>query len=355
MIIRLRTPMCVAVLLTLIAGSSVAADRSRDEYEFNDTKTFEVGANPDVSVRTISGDITYTGSDTETATVRMTIVVRADNEEEAERIRDAIDLTLDGGDGFLDLRVEYPHDDFHRWLRREFGKNCSISVNFDVRGPEDAEGELSSVSGDIELDNSGSMAVGTVSGDVTVDDVAGRLQANSVSGSVTVTGCTGRARTESVSGDILVERCGGDLSAHSTSGNVEASGIDGSVDGGTVSGRLILRDIGGEVSASTTSGDITVEHQSGDLTIETISGDVRARSMSEARLSATSLSGTIEIAVRADAIGEISLETFSGDIETDAPVKVRRQSRRRLIGRMGDGNGRLEIETHSGDIIVSSL
>jgi DUF4097 and DUF4098 domain-containing protein YvlB len=351
---RFRNPIVVAILLTLCAGLSAPKAGSLDEYVFTDTKTFEIGSQPDVSIKTVSGDVIYTGSDTETATVQVEIIVRADDEEEAERIRDEVDIILEGGNGFLDARVERP-DDFHKWLRREFGQNRSISVSFDVRGPQGAEGELSSVSGDVELENSGSMAVGTVSGNVTVNDIEGRIQANSVSGDVTVTGCTGRARAKSVSGDVRVERCGADLSVHSTSGTIEAFDIEGSVEGATVSGRLTLKGIGGEVSASTTSGDITIEHRSGDLTIETISGNIRARSTAEDHLSATSLSGTIELAVRTDAIGEVILETFSGDIETDAPVRVRKHSRRRLVGQMGDGNGKLEIETHSGDIIVSTL
>jgi DUF4097 and DUF4098 domain-containing protein YvlB len=46
----------------------------------------------------------------------------------------------------------------------------------------------------------------------------------------------------------------------------------------------------------------------------------------------------------------VEIETSSGDIETDFPLQVTRHSRDHLMGRIGDGNGRIAIETGSGEV-----
>jgi DUF4097 and DUF4098 domain-containing protein YvlB len=46
----------------------------------------------------------------------------------------------------------------------------------------------------------------------------------------------------------------------------------------------------------------------------------------------------------------IELETGSGSIETDFPITVQRHSRNHVQGQIGDGSGRVTIETGSGSI-----
>ncbi|HEX5632239.1 MAG TPA: DUF4097 family beta strand repeat-containing protein, partial [Gemmatimonadales bacterium] len=69
----------------------------------------------------------------------------------------------------------------------------------------------------------------------------------------------------------------------------------------------------------------------GDVSIETGSGDV-------------------ELRLPASVGAEVELETGSGDIHTDFPLQVTRAGEDALEGRLGDGRGRLEIETGSGDV-----
>jgi DUF4097 and DUF4098 domain-containing protein YvlB len=99
---------------------------------------------------------------------------------------------------------------------------------------------------------------------------------------------------------------------------------------------------------------VTVEHRSGELSIETVSGDIIAESASDQELTISSVSGTVEVSVLSDEVGEVDLETFSGRIRVKADVKGRAH-RRHVRGRIGDGEGLLEVSTHSGNIILSQL
>jgi DUF4097 and DUF4098 domain-containing protein YvlB len=47
---------------------------------------------------------------------------------------------------------------------------------------------------------------------------------------------------------------------------------------------------------------------------------------------------------------EVDIETSSGEIETDFEVAVTRHARDHMTGRIGDGRGKIAIETGSGGI-----
>jgi hypothetical protein len=47
---------------------------------------------------------------------------------------------------------------------------------------------------------------------------------------------------------------------------------------------------------------------------------------------------------------EIEIETGSGGIDVDFPVQVRSVRRDHMVGRIGEGGGRIRIDTGSGSI-----
>ena len=47
---------------------------------------------------------------------------------------------------------------------------------------------------------------------------------------------------------------------------------------------------------------------------------------------------------------ELSVETGSGSIDSELAVTVQRWRRNSLTGRLGDGDGRITIETGSGSV-----
>jgi lia operon protein LiaG len=61
-------------------------------------------------------------------------------------------------------------------------------------------------------------------------------------------------------------------------------------------------------------------------------------------------SGGVTLRLPASLGAEVDIDTGSGGISTDVPVTVTRRERDRLVGRIGDGRGRIVIDAGSGGV-----
>lgn len=198
---------------------------------------------------------------------------------------------------------------------------------------------------------------------------------------VEVHAAVGAAEVRSVQGDFRVSL---------GSGPVNASGVRGSLDVEAGSGAVSVVDVDGELSIDTGSGAVDVERVKGpsvsidtgsgsiegaeitspSVHLDTGSGEIRMTGVSAPRLSLDTGSGSVHVELRsrieeltvdtgsgsvtlylpAGVGAEIVAETGSGGIDVDLPVQIRSVKRDRLEGRIGDGRGRISIETGSGGI-----
>jgi len=191
-------------------------------------------------------------------------------------------------------------------------------------------------------------------GSVAVANVDGELHVNSHSAPVTATGTRGELDVDVGSGDVGVTQAQGEVNVDTGSGSVDVTGFKGTT-----------------LSIDTGSGDVTGSDFQGDeLSVDTGSGEIRLSGVSAPRVSLETGSGRIttelrrdvaslavetgsgDIAIRAPATlgAEVEIETSSGDIDTDFPLMVTRQSRDHMQGTIGDGKGSIAIETGSGSI-----
>lgn len=185
----------------------------------------------------------------------------------------------------------------------------------------------------------------STSGDLHVTGVRAAVEARSTSGDVDVSDAADKVTIESVSGDVMGRRLAGDIRAMTTSGDVT------------------LRELSGDIQAGSVSGEVSVTAtQSKDLRIETVSGDVEYEGTIDraGRYELTSHSGGIHIVVPQNASASLSLETFSGELDSDFPITIqpsgdgggRGRSSRRLDFSLGGGGARVIVETFSGDITL---
>jgi len=194
------------------------------------------------------------------------------------------------------------------------------------------------------------LAVGRVS----VANVNGEILVDSHSAPVTATGPKGSLAVDVGSGDVRVTGAEGELSVDTGSGTVEVTGFRGdglSIDTG--SGQVS----GSELSArsihvDTGSGDVELTAVTcPELALETGSGNIFTDVRGPVRdLALETGSGDISVRAPATLAGEVEIETASGEIETDFPIQVTRHARDHVTGRIGDGVGRVAIETGSGDV-----
>ena len=185
----------------------------------------------------------------------------------------------------------------------------------------------------------GALAIDTSAGTVRVSGMGGNLSVDTGSGSIDVENLTAGAKVEldTGSGGIDVKNVTG-------SGEVELDTGSGGVSARAVQARRLIVDTGsGSVKLKgVASPDITVDTGSGSVELELLT-DVDA-------LKVDTGSGSVTVSVPPDLGATMEIDTGSGGIEPDIPVKVGSVSRDHLRGLIGDGRGRIVIDTGSGSV-----
>ena len=255
------------------------------------------------------------------------------------RVRE--DGTFGDGDRHGDRHEDHArHDDWDDGHRvRISGAGDGLAAHADLR---------------VQLPAGQDLAIYLAVGKVSVSNVNGRLRVDAHSAPITATGAKGELMLDVGSGSVTATGIEGALVVDTGSGPVEVSRFKGSeltVDTG--SGEVTATDVqANRLVIETGSGDIQVSGATApDVVLETGSGGVTADLRSQlAELQVETGSGDIAITAPGSLGAEVEIETSSGDIETDFPLQVTRHSRDHLVGRIGDGKGRIAIETGSGNI-----
>jgi DUF4097 and DUF4098 domain-containing protein YvlB len=305
--------------------------RDRDEREEQTertTKTLRLGANGELSLGNIAGDITVTRGGGTDATVDIVKVARARSADEARELLTLVTVDVSERNGRAEVKTRYPSGDENRRNNR---RNFNVTVTYTVTAPAGTRLNVNSVSGNIKVsDIKGELSAGTVSGNVSVTAAGAIASAKSVSGSVEIINAQGNESLEasSVSGDVTMQR-------------VTVRRIDA----GSVSGNVKLEDVQCDrAEAHSTSGDIT------------FTGPLARRGRYELK----SFSGEVRLAIAGGSGFEVDATTFSGDVRSDLPITMRgsadpndKRRRRSLSGTYGDGSAILELSTFSGSIVIA--
>jgi len=173
-------------------------------------------------------------------------------------------------------------------------------------------------------------------------------------GDITASNVKGNLRLDTSSGRVDASGTKGDLTIDTGSGDVKVTGASGStVSIDTGSGEVNGTDIKAtSLDVDTGSGDVELSDvMSEDVTIDTGSGSVNlALKAALDRLKVDTGSGSVTITVPGTLSAQVAIETGSGDITTDFPIQVRKTGGDELIGTIGSGTGRIDIDTGSGDV-----
>ena len=267
------------------------------------------------------------------------------------------------------LRVVYPDDDivysvmgFHGSTtldvrddgtftgdRREFGRGHRVRIGDDGSGL-DAHADLR-----ILVPAGRRIAVHLAVGKMTATNVDGEVRLDVNSADVSATDMKGSLSVDAGSGDVRVTGVTGDLNLDTGSGNVVASGVKGEdllLDTGSgdvtldhIQGRTLKIDTGsGNADATAvTADDLIISTGSGDVTLELLAGG--------GSIDIDTGSGEVSLTLPGAYGADVILDTGSGEIDLGGiAVTVRRVAEDHIEGRIGDGKGRLHVETGSGDV-----
>jgi DUF4097 and DUF4098 domain-containing protein YvlB len=303
--LRLVRPAGLACLLVALCGGVAKAQRHRD-YDRDARSTIDTSFTFDrrgvVSLTLGSGDIVVTAWDRDQIHVHATAEsggVRLD----ATSSRVSVELSNRYGGGG-DSRFE-------------------VTVPIGVRIIARAQ------SGDIAISGTGAdVDARSQSGDIKVEDVANRLDIGTLSGDIEARAVRGDAQIKSVSGDIRITDFKGDFEGETVSGSIELQNA-----------------VGRYIRSHTTSGDLTYEGSidpSGRYELSAHSGDIR-------------------LAIPSNSSAQLSVSTWSGTLDSDFPITLRPGEHgigsgqaKRFTFDVGGGAARIDVETFSGDITISS-
>lgn len=191
-------------------------------------------------------------------------------------------------------------------------------------------------------------------GAATVGNVSGRILVDAATAPVRARGVRGELVIDVGSGDVTVTDIEGTVDVDTGSGGVDVSGVRGDrlrVDTGSGAVRasqIAVRDL----EIDTGSGRINVTQAAAErVLLDTGSGAISIELATAPQvLEIDTGSGSVTVTVPEDFGAEVAIETGSGGIDVDFPLTLRRWERNRVVGTIGDGTGRLVIDTGSGSI-----
>ena len=152
----------------------------------------------------------------------------------------------------------------------------------------------------------------------------------------------GMVDVAATNGDLRVHNAGGDVRANSATGDIEVRCAKGRAEVSSASGGITLIGVGGDVDASTASADVIFRG------MMKAGGSYRLKS----------LSGDVSMTIQPDVAGfTATLTTYSGEINTDFPLKVESPVQggpinRRITGTYGNGQAKLALDSFSGAVRV---
>lgn len=292
--------------------------------------------------------------------------------------RDARKLSVEIGEirGRNSLRVIYPDDDIiygdmswrgssefrierdgtwgndrggDRWSDKVFGGGRRIRVRSRGSGTEAwADLRVFVPAGkkvDVRL-GLGELGATNVSGDLRLDLSSGRVTASGVRGNLSLNTGSGSIEARDIKGDELSFKTGsGGISLN----NVNGSRLRFDTGSGTVSGMTITAD---ELTIETGSGGIRVDDVTAErLKLDTGSGGIQVGVRNSPKsMEVDTGSGGVTVTLPARVDATVDIQTGSGGIDSEFAVQVNRIERNHLRGTIGDGTGRIHIESGSGTV-----
>lgn len=173
---------------------------------------------------------------------------------------------------------------------------------------------------------------------------------------VEVEGVDAEIEVDLVGGDVFVQGGKGVVNVKSVHGGIEIHDAEADFDLGSTHEDIELRDCEGDVRIESVNGDVRMEGmKTGRLEIETTQGDVLLDGTLDAEgdYFISTHAGDVAVSIPPDADMSITMETYHGDVQSGVGAELeelRRGKRYRLV--LGDGRGRMVIESFQGDITL---
>lgn len=187
------------------------------------------------------------------------------------------------------------------------------------------------------------VSVQTASADVELVGVLGDVQVSTASGDAEIEHADS-AIVRTGSGDVNIGSVNADCTVKSGSADVSIGRVGGNCDLLSGSGDVDVDSVGGRLSVKTGSGDVVVKSGGGDVDALAGSGDVELHRVERGRVKAKTGSGDIAIGVANGTAAYLDIMTVSGDVSSqldgaDSPAD-------------GEQTVEISVMSGSGDVLL---
>lgn len=272
-----------------------------------ETKTLElpleIGEGKILRIEGASGDVLIKGG-AEKPSLSLVATFRGFSREEAKQKADSFMPVIESGDQFV-------------LLRQPDGVDATVDVEALI--PAETPVEIRSLSGDVVVKGvRGGLKIQGHSGDISIEDVAGVLEINVASGDISVVRAeSSLCSIEAKSGDLHLKQVSGALTLRSATGDVNLEACKPRT-----------------LSIEVATGDVCADF------VEPISGVVNVRTVS----------GDCKLLVPDGSDCRVHLATLRGDVKCGLELLDEVREAQSVAGRLGDGEGTLDVSTVKGDI-----
>ncbi|MEP7137273.1 MAG: DUF4097 family beta strand repeat-containing protein [Chloroflexota bacterium] len=233
-------------------------DRRNIPSTLEETKTVKVDASKPLALNVVdnAGDVTITGGDVKTVTVKAVKTAYDSSQARADAEVKGVKYTIEQSGNTITLKYEIPDS-------MNFRNNVN-TVDFVVTVPNEVTVDIKDNNGEVNIASTkGNVTVKNDFGNITLENIAGALSAKTNSGEVNATSITAGSENINLSSDfgaVTLKKAGGkNITLDSNSGTITLSEVRAT----------------GELSANTDFGNTKFENGSADtLHIETNSGKV---------------------------------------------------------------------------------
>jgi DUF4097 and DUF4098 domain-containing protein YvlB len=337
-----------------------------DEHDYPiDSVQKTVGKTPHLVIETFRGDAKIAGNDGTEITVNGHKIIRALEQQEADRANreTPVELVIEGNKVTL------------RCNQTKSGTRAPVTTDLDVSVPKGASIEATGTAGDFDVSSlSGDVDISSDNGGIRLQDVDANVKVDTrrsdlvrcsnVKGAVSLRGHGSDVELEKIAGQVEIKgEYKGTISLRDIAKPVRVENMRTEMDVQQIAGEIRLdrgslnvQNVVGPLKLATHATDINVEGFSEQLELTVDKGDIdlKPARLPLGKMVVHTRSGNIELALPQSATFAITASTDRGEIENQfgEALKQRTQGRgARLEGTIGAGPD-LTLTTDRGSITV---
>lgn len=197
----------------------------------------------------------------------------------------------------------------------------------------------------------------TDGGNITVDKIAGNLNARTSGGNLAFTHLEGMLNGNTSGGPIEVEDCRGPIKIETSGGDIRAKNGTGTLQARTSGGGIDVRNFSGDTEVHTSGGDLVLEKIAGKIVGKTSGGSIRASIPGPVigDVDLETSAGSIDVELPTNAALDIVAKTSVGEVINRLPLQVSEEDSEHLRGKLNGGGKSVRLKTSAGNITIKPV